>query len=164
MSELTIAGEAKPGRPLWLAWLAGWLVPVTIGWILVLVLIEIDNARLDSVDAFEGDGVVRPPSPFTFEWLENAATAYVRMAIFALAYALPLLFLLARLARRTHRASAWALAGLAAMTLPAAALTAFVLLDARATLSLQYVAALLILAVLGLAGGGTARLVRHEGR
>ncbi|HEX8642829.1 MAG TPA: hypothetical protein VF702_02820 [Allosphingosinicella sp.] len=163
MSEPTTAGTSA--RPLWLACLAGWLVPATIAWIVVLVWLDIDNARLDDGHMFEGDGAVRPPAAFTSAWLQDAATIYARLTIGALAFAIPLALLGPLLERRSKTARrGWLLAGIAAMAPLAAALTAFALQSRAPGPTGEFFALLVLLLCLGAAGGAAAHRVRRKRR
>ena len=160
-----IAGGSERLRPLWLACLAGWLVPATIAWIVVLIWLDIDNARLDDAHMFEGDGAVRPPAAFTSAWLRDAATIYFRLAVGALAFAIPLAVLGPLLERRSATARrAWLLAGIAAMGPLAAALTALTLQSRAPAPAGQYLTLLILLGLLGAAGGAAAHRVRRDRR
>ena len=163
MSEAEIACTSEPRRPLWLAWLAGWVTPVTLGWVMLLVFLEHDNARLDEGHAFEADNAVRPPALFTPDWLENAALAHPKLLLVGLAYAIPLIFLIALLERRAERSAIdWCLAGaVAALPLCAAWLVLAAVLPPHPVPWTEFLIPPLILAFLGVAGGAAARLVRH---
>jgi hypothetical protein len=137
MSEGPTACRSEPTRLPWLACLSGWLTSTALGWLALLIFIELDNARLDEGHAFEDDAAVPPPALFSSEWLQNAALAYPKLLVVALVYAIPLLLLIARLERRADR-SPQAIS-LSSLVIPP-----------------------VIVTLLGVAGGGSARLVRNR--
>jgi hypothetical protein len=160
---LTSNGEdGNARRPLWLAGLAGLLAASLLVWIAALAWLSWDNARLDEVDAFEGDGMVRPPAAFTQEWAADAALAFPRIALVLLAYALPLIAIIAFLERSGSRPRPL-FSGALAMTPLALFLLA---LAARAphTALLEVVVPILILFVIGTIGGWVAGSVRNGQR
>ena len=163
MGEAAIDGTGERRRPLWLAGLASLLTSVTLGWLLLLVHLEADNARLDEGHAFEGDNVVRPPVLFTMEWMEQAALMHPKLLLVGLGHAIPLMILIARLERREEPSAIdWYLAGaVAAVPLAAAWLLLAILLPPQPISWTEFFVPPLILASLGMAGAGAARLVRN---
>ena len=162
MSDPSITAQrGRPGPP-WLAALGGWLTATTLGWIALLVYLEYDNRRLDEGHMFEGDGAVRPPALFTGDWLQDAVVIYSRMALIALAYAVPLLLVIVWLERRSRRSlGAWLLGGLAAMAPLILAWQIIVLLSPHPAWSI-FVLPSLLLAIFGMIGGSVARRVRRR--
>jgi len=164
MSDPAIAAESARTRPPWLAALAGWLAAATLGWLTLLVYLEYDNARLDEGHVFEDDRAVRPPALFTADWMVDAVTMFSRLALIALAYALPLLLVATLLERRSERSlRAWLLGGLAAAVPLIAAWEVLVLLSPHPATWSVYVVPILVLAFVGALGGLVARRVRHRG-
>lgn len=162
MSEGETAWTSAPLRLPWLASLAGWLTATALGWLVLLIFIEWDNARLDEGHVFEAEGAVRPPALFTPDWLENAALAYAKLLLVALLYAIPLMFLIARLEGRSERSAiGWYLAG-AVAALPLAATSLLLVALSPSITWTDHLVPPLLLALLGTAGGGAARLVRHR--
>jgi hypothetical protein len=163
MSEAEVSSTGERRRPLWLAWLAGWLTSVTLGWLLLLVYLERDNARLDEGHVFEEGNFVRPPALFTLDWIEDAALMHPKLLLIGLGYAIPMILLIALLERADERSAiAWSLAGaVAAVPLGMVWLALATLLPPRPIPWTEHLIPPLILVLLGVAGGGAARLVRN---
>lgn len=163
MSEAGIGGTGERLRPLWLAWLTSWLTSVTLGWLLLLVYLEWDNARLDEGHVFEEGKFVRPPAPFTLDWIEDAALMHPKLLLIGLGYAIPMIFLIALLERIDERSPiVWYLAGaVAAVPLAIVWLALATLLPPHPIPWTEHLVPPLILVLLGLAGGGAAGLVRN---
>lgn len=163
MSEAETGGTGERRRPLWLAWLASWLTSVTMGWLALLVYIELDNARLDEGHVFEEGHFVRPPALFTLDWIEDAALMHPKLLLIGLGYAIPMIFLIALLERIDERSAiGWYLAGaVAAVPLAIVWLALATLLPPHPIPWTEHLVPPLILILLGLAGGGAARLVRN---
>ncbi|MEA3015301.1 MAG: hypothetical protein QOI38_23 [Sphingomonadales bacterium] len=165
MAGGTISGGAEPsggGKPrrLWKAGLAGHVVMTTIVWATILLWLAYDNARLDDGHAFEADGAVRPPDPFTSEWLANAGLAYGRIALLALAYAIPLMLFLPHF-ERVRPGGSGALAGAAAALPLALAWATIAALSAHVIPWATFAGPALLLLLSGAAGGVAAARVRN---
>jgi hypothetical protein len=169
MAGETISGGAKPSggggtrRRLWKAGLAGHVVMTTIVWATILVWLAYDNARLDEGHAFEAEGAVRPPDPFTADWLANAGLAYGRIALVALAYAIPLMLFLPHF-ERARPGGSGALPGAAAAMPLALAWTTIAALSAHVIPWGTFAGPALLLLLSGAAGGVAAARVRNGPR
>jgi hypothetical protein len=157
--------ERRPQRPLWLAGLAALLTASLLAWIIILAWGAYDYARLDEGHMFEDDRQVRPAAPFTLDWWPNALLAFSRIAAFALAYALPLMAIIAFVERGSDGLRfGWPMAGAAAM---APLICAVILLAAGSHFAvppLDFIAPILLLLLVGMAGGAAAAAVRNGPR
>ena len=148
--------EAQARRPLWRLGLAAHFTATTVAWLALLAWIEYDNARLDEGHVFEADDVVRPPAAFTSDWWANAASAFPRIALVALAYALPLVAIVAFLERRRPRSgTVCPLAGAAAMV-PLGCVYLVLLVGSPQVVEPVHFVPLLVLAAIGAAGAAAA--------
>jgi hypothetical protein len=154
-------GEAADARrPLWLAGLAGLLTASALVWTVALAWFAYDNARRDAGDAFEADGMVRPPAAFSGDWWADAALAFPKIAVVMLFYAVPLTGVIASLERGSYDRIA-AVAGAAAMMPLVLALLVLAGLSPNVAFWAELAAPILLLLIIGAIGGAAATAVRN---
>lgn len=152
-------------RPLWAAGLAGLVTATLLAWIVILSWVAYDNARLDDAHMFEGDGNVRPAAPFTSDWWASAALAFPKIALVALAYAVPLMAIIALGERRHSRSRlVWPLAGGLAMAPLACAWIVLAASSPHIVPAHAVFGPVMVLVAIGMLGAGAAAAIRNGSR